>query len=182
MISKIKFIAAKIAFAYRYLKAKAIAYWDKHPIGISIGLLVFVFFIALFWRNIFISIDSGQEGIRWSRFNGTQLDEIYGEGLHIIFPWDKIYIYNTRLQNQIDTMEILTAEGLTIKVEFAYRYYLVKDSIPTIHKNLGVLYAESFVKPEVEAASMAIIGNFSPEQLYKMSTLIIQSTIKYYYG
>jgi regulator of protease activity HflC (stomatin/prohibitin superfamily) len=180
VIPKIKFIAAKIALFYRYIKEKAINYWDKHPVGISIGLLIFVFFIALFWRNIFISIDSGQEGIRWSRFNGTELDEIYSEGLHVIWPWDKIYIYNTRLQNQIDTMQILTAEGLTIKVEFSYRYYLVKDSIPTIHKNLGVKYEESYVKPEVEAASMAIIGNFSPEQLYKMSTLIIQSTIKYY--
>lgn len=180
MIPKIKIIAAKIALFYRYIKTKAINYWDKHPIGISITLLVFIFFIALFWRNIFISIDSGQEGIRWSRFNGTELDEVYGEGLHIIMPWDKIYIYNTRLQNQVDTMQILTAEGLTINVEFSYRYYLEKDSIPTIHKNLGIYYAETFVKPEVEAASMAIIGNFSPEQLYKMSTLIIQSTIKFY--
>jgi len=91
-----------------------------------------------------------------------------------------MYFYTTRLQSQIDTMQILTAEGLTVRVEFSYRYYLVKDSIPTIHKNLGVTYAESFVKPEVEAASLAIIGNFAPEQLYKMSTLIIQSTIKYY--
>jgi regulator of protease activity HflC (stomatin/prohibitin superfamily) len=180
VIQKIKLIAAKIAFAYRFLKEKAIAFWDRHPIGISISLLIFIFFIALFWRNIFISIDSGQQGIRWSRFNGTELGEIYGEGLHIIWPWDKIYIYNTRLQNQIDTMQILTAEGLTIDVEFSYRYYLEKDSIPTIHKNLGINYSESFVRPEVEAASMAIIGNFTPEQLYKMSTLIIQSTIKYY--
>lgn len=180
MIQKIKMIAAKIAFFYRILKEKAISYWDKHTIGISIGLLLFIFFVALFWKNIFISIDSGQQGIRWSRFNGTELGEIYDEGLHIIWPWDKMYIYNTRLQNQVDTMQILTAEGLTVNVEFSYRYYLEKDSIPTIHKNLGVNYSESYVKPEVEAASMAIIGNFSPEQLYKMSTLIIQSTIKYY--
>lgn len=180
MIQKIKIISAKIAFIYRFLKEKAISYWDRHTIGISIGLLIFVFFVALFWKNIFISIDSGEQGIRWSRFNGTEISEIYGEGLHIIWPWDKMYIYNTRLQNQTDTMQILTAEGLTIRVEFSYRYYLVKDSIPTIHRTLGVTYATSYIKPEVEAASMAIIGNFAPEQLYKMSTLIIQSTIKYY--
>lgn len=180
MIQKIRIIFAKITFVYHYLKAKVINYWNKHPLGISLGLLIFTFFIALFWKNIFISIDSGQQGIRWSRFNGTEISEIYDEGLHIIFPWDKMYIYNTRLQNQVDTMQILTAEGLTVNVEFSYRYYLEKDSIPAIHKSLGVNYADSFVKPEVEAASMAIIGNFSPEQLYKMSTLIIQSTIKYY--
>lgn len=180
MIQKIKIISAKIASIYRFLKMKAIGYWDRHTIGVSIGLLIFVLVIALFWNNIFISIDSGEQGIRWSRFHGTELSEIYDEGLHIIWPWDRMYIYVTRLQNQTDTLQILTSEGLTVKVEFSFRYYLMKDSIPTIHKNLGVTYASSYVKPEVEAASMAIIGNFAPEQLYKMSTLIIQSTIKYY--
>jgi len=180
VIPKIKLVAAKIAFIYKYLKEKVIDYWDRHTIGVSLSLLIFLFFIALFWKNIFISIDSGEQGIRWSRFNGTEISEIYGEGLHIISPWDRMYIYNTRLQNQTDTLNILTSEGLTVKVEFSYRFYLLRDSIPTIHKNLGVTYAASFVKPEVEAASIAIIGNFSPEQLYKMSTLIIQSTIKYY--
>lgn len=180
MIPKIKIVAAKIAFIYQYLKEKVIDYWDRHTIGVSLTLLIFSFFIALFWKDIFISIDSGEQGIRWSRFNGTEISEIYGEGLHMIFPWDRMYIYNTRLQNKNDTLNILTSEGLTVKVEFSYRFYLLRDSIPTIHKNLGVTYAASFVKPEVEAASIAIIGNFSPEQLYKMSTLIIQSTIKYY--
>ena len=79
-------------------------------------------------------------------------------------------------------MHILTSEGLTVRVEFSYRFYAVKDSIPTIHKRLGVTYPESFVKNEVEAASMAIIGNFTPQQLFRMSSLIIQSTIKYYLG
>ncbi len=180
MIQKIKILWAKIVFIYRFVKEQSIEYWNTHTIGVSIGLLVFVFFIALFWKNIFISVGSGQQGIRWSRINGTEVNEIFGEGLHIIWPWDKMYIYSTRLQTQTDTMQILTSEGLTVKVEFSYRFYLIKDSIPTIHKNLGIEYASNFVKPEVEAASMAIIGNFAPEQLYKMSSLVIQSTIKYY--
>ncbi|HEX2867287.1 MAG TPA: prohibitin family protein [Ignavibacteriales bacterium] len=180
MIQRIKKISANIVLIYRFLKEKAFDFWNKHTMGIVIGLLVYTFFIALFWRNIFISIDSGEQGIRWSRVNGTEVGEIYGEGLHVIWPWDRMYIYVTRVQSHVDTLQILTAEGLTVKVEFSYRYYPVRDSIPTIHKNLGVNYSTSFVKPEVEAASMAIIGNFAPEQLYKMSTLVIQSTIKYY--
>lgn len=180
MKRKIKKIYNKTVFIYRFLKVRAIEYWNKHTIGISIGLLVFIFFIAFYWNNIFISIDSGEQGIRWSRLNGTELNEIYGEGLHMIWPWDKMYIYTTRLQSQSDTLQILTSEGLTVKVEFSFRFFLLRDSIPTIHKTLGTTYATSFVKSEIEAASMAIIGNFSPEQLYKMSTLVIQSSIKYY--
>lgn len=162
------------------MKDRFLCFWEKHTLGISLGILIFVFFIAMFWTRIFISIDSGQQGIRWSRFSGTELDEIYGEGLHVIWPWDRMYIYQTRLQSKTDTLQILTSEGLNVNVEFSYRYYLMRDSIPTIHKNLGVTYGNSYVKPEVEAASIAIIGNYAPEQLYKMSSLVIQSTIKYY--
>ena len=180
MISKIKKIFRETGKLYRIVKRSIIDYWELHTLGISMTLLLFFFFVALFWKNIFISIDSGEQGIRWSRVSGTQLDEVYSEGLKIIWPWDKMYIYNTRIQTKTDTMQILTAEGLSIKVEFIYRFYAVTDSIPEIHKRLGVNYAETFVKPEVEAASMSIIGNYTPEQLYKISTLVIQSTIKYY--
>jgi len=65
-------------------------------------------------------------------------------------------------------------------VEFYFRFFAVPDSIPVIHKTLGVKYADTYVTPEVEAASMSIIGNYTPDQLYKISTLVIQSTIKYY--
>lgn len=180
MISRIIKLYEETRKQYRLAKRAIVNYWDKHTLGITMTLLIFVLFLALFWKNIFISLDSGEQGIRWSRFNGTQLDEYYGEGLKIIWPWDKMYIYNTRIQTRSDTMQILTSEGLSINVEFIYRFYAIPDSIPMIHKSLGVNYAQTFVAPEVESASMSIIGNYTPEQLYKISSLVIQSTIKYY--
>ncbi len=177
---KIKALFKEIHNQYRLFIKGISDYWDKHTVGISLTLLIFVLLVAIFWKNIFISIDSGEQGIRWSRIKGTQLDEYYGEGMKVIWPWDKMYIYNTRIQTKSDTMQILTAEGLSINVEFIYRFYAIPDSIPSIHKTLGVKYAETFVAPEVESASMSIIGNYTPEQLYKISSLVIQSTIKYY--
>jgi regulator of protease activity HflC (stomatin/prohibitin superfamily) len=165
---------------FKKLKQAIAEFWDKHTMGITMTLLIFLFFIGLFWNRIFISIDSGSQGIRWSRISGTRLDEIYREGLHIIWPWDRMYIYTTRIQTRGDTMQILTSEGLSMHVEFIYRFYAVRDSIPVIHKNLGVYYAQTYVAPEVKAASMSIIGNYSPEELYKVSSQVIQSTIKYY--
>jgi regulator of protease activity HflC (stomatin/prohibitin superfamily) len=180
MISKMKIFFKKIGHLYQVIKQDIVGYWEKHTLGITMTFLVFVFFLAVFWKSIFISIDSGEQGIRWSGLSGTQLDEFYGEGLQVIWPWDKMYIYNTRIQTKSDTMQILSTEGLSIEVEFYYRFYALVDSIPVIHKILGPNYAMTYVSPEVQAASMSIIGNYTPEQLYKISTLIIQSTIKYY--
>lgn len=166
--------------ALQTLKKKITTLWEKNTIGITVSLLILAFLIAFFWNNIVISIYPGQQGVRWSRFFGTQLNEIHKEGLHVIWPWDLMYIYNTRVQTMNKTLRILTTEGLTITVEYAFRFYPIKDGIPTIHKKLGENYAQTFVDPEVKAASMSVIGNYPPEQLYKISTLVIQASIKYY--
>jgi regulator of protease activity HflC (stomatin/prohibitin superfamily) len=180
MSFKIKELFRETGRELRDLKKVIIRFLDKHTMGVTMTLLILIFFIGLFWNRIFISIDSGAQGIRWSRINGTRLDEQYGEGLHIIWPWDRMYIYSTRIQTRGDTMQILTSQGLSINVEFIYRFYAIRDSIPVIHKHLGVYYAQTFVAPKVQAASMSIIGNYTPEELYKVSTQVIQSTIKYY--
>lgn len=165
---------------FQTIKKKIVTWWDKNTISITISLLIFVFFIAFFWNNIVVVIHSGQQGVHWSRFNGTQLNKIHGEGMHIIWPWDIVYKYNTRVQTLENTLEILTTEGLTISVDYTFRFHAVKDGIPMIHKTLGENYAETFVAPEVKAASMSVVGNYSPEQLYRISTLVIQASIKYY--
>ena len=162
------------------MKKKWLDYWDRHIISITLILLIAVFFVALFWNRIVISVDSGQVGVLWSRFSGTQIEKVYGEGLHIIWPWDVMHLYTTRVQALNNTLEILTSQGLTIGVDYAFRFYAVKNAIPVIHQTLGDNYAQAFVAPEVEAASMSVIGNYTPDQLYKMSTLVIQASIKYY--
>ena len=85
MISKMKIFFKKIFLLIILIKHKIVRYWEKHTLGITLTLLILLFFVALFWKSMFISLDSGQQGIRWSRFDGTRLDEYYGEGLTVIF-------------------------------------------------------------------------------------------------
>lgn len=164
----------------KYIKTKIAEFWNKYLFSITLSLLIICFVIAVLWNRIFISIDPGYQGIRWSRFEGTQVDEIYNEGLHIIWPWDRMYLYTTRVQTNNNSLDILTNEGLTIKVEYTYRFHVFPDSIPVVHQELGHQYAATFVEPEIQAASMAVIGNYTPDQLYQISTLVVQSTIKHY--
>lgn len=175
-----KRIFVKLWDGLRWVIKKIGHFFDYHKVSLTLTLLVFLFFLALFWKSIFISLKTGQQGIRWSRFSGTKVNEYYGEGLHVIWPFDIMYIYNTRIQSSNDSLQILTSEGLTIGIDYTYRFYAYPDSIPVIHQRLGVDYANTIVMPEVKAASMSIIGNYTPEELYKISTLVIQSSIKFY--
>lgn len=166
--------------AFKTLKNRFMTYMDRHTLTITLTLLVFVFFVALFWHQIVISVGSGQAGVKWSRFSGTQLDRVYDEGLHILWPWDVMNLYSTRVQVLNNRLEILTSQGLTVGVDYTVRFYVIKNKVPVIHKTLGSDYPQTFVAPEVEAASMSVIGNYTPGQLYKIATLVIQSSIKYY--
>lgn len=165
---------------FRKFKRWLERFWEKNTVSISITALSLLLLVIFFWNNIVISIEPGYKGVLWRRLTGTELNEVYGEGVHVILPIDKMFIYDTRIQNHSDSMKILTAEGLLVNIEYSCRYHPLRDSVATLHQKIGHEYADKLVKPEVQAAAISIIGNYTPQKLYQMSTLFIQSTIKHF--
>jgi len=153
-------------------------YYVKHKVSIIVITLIFSFILVFFWNNIVISIDSGCVGVKWNRFTGTVMYRTYGEGLHIIPPWDKMYIYSLRIQNVNDSMNILTQNGLTINLQFSYRYYLTQDSVPSLHIKLGPNYEDKYVRALARSSAISVIGNYPPEKIYTISTVLVQTIIK----
>lgn len=153
--------------------------YKRHKFKIIVNGLILLILCIYFWQDIFISIPSGHSGVLWHRFTGTVTDETYGEGMVIILPIDKMFLYDLRIQNLDDSMSILTSEGLYIDLKYSFRFKILSDSVSIIHKTIGPEYEEKIIKPEVQGAALSIIGNYPPEKLYKMSTLFIQSTIKH---
>lgn len=153
--------------------------YSRHKFKIIINSLILLILTVYFWNNIFISIPSGHSGVLWHRFSGTVTDKVYNEGLAVILPIDKMYIYDLRINNLDDTLSILTSEGLYINLRYSFRYRPFADSVSLLHKDIGPDYESKIIRPEVQGAALSILGNYSPEKLYKMSTLFIQSTIKH---
>ena len=143
------------------------AFWERYHIRIIIGILFILFLVAYFWNNIVYTIDSGHAGVRWSRFfGGTVLDKVYHEGTQIILPWDKMYIYDIRLQEMHDLLTVLSKNGLSIDVDWSGRFYLNESRLPYLHKYIGSDYLEKVVKPEYISALRTVIGNYSDEEIY----------------
>jgi regulator of protease activity HflC (stomatin/prohibitin superfamily) len=133
----------------------------------TIVLLVLLFFVVLASRRIIHNIGPGERGVRWSRFGGgTVLDRVYGEGIRLIFPWDRMYIYNIRVQEVHDSIIVLSSNGLTISVTYSCRYHPYPGTLPLLHQQYGPTYADVLVRPEVVSALRAVIGNYRPEDIY----------------
>jgi regulator of protease activity HflC (stomatin/prohibitin superfamily) len=144
-------------------------------LSILIALLVFLFFA----ERVVIFVNAGESAVLFKRFRGgTQLDRIYGEGLHVILPWDIMTVYNVRIQHEYKQFEVLSVNGLKIKVDASLRYRPILENLPDLHKNVGPDYAARIVFPEVEAVVRQIFGQYLPEDIYSSQKFIIQNTVQ----
>ena len=154
------------------------AWFDRHFIGATATLLFVVFFILFFFKSIFITIPAGHGAALWLRFfGGTVLDFYYGEGTKIIFPWDVIYIYDLRLQQRTKSFEVLTREGLQVKVDGTLVFRVNPLATGLITKYAGSDYAETLVMPSVGAAVRLEAGKFKLEELYSEKRSKIERSV-----
>jgi regulator of protease activity HflC (stomatin/prohibitin superfamily) len=132
-------------------------------------LLVFLlgFFTVFFFDRIVVSIHPGELGVLWRWLGGgTQIDTVYREGVHLILPVNRMYVYNVRKQQFTDTIDALTVDGLTVTVRYSVRYYLDKDTIPLLHQRVGPDFVNVVVKPEIRSVIRIVFGQYKPEEIY----------------
>jgi regulator of protease activity HflC (stomatin/prohibitin superfamily) len=137
-------------------------------------LLVAIYFAP----QIFITVQSGEVGVRYLRFGGgTQTDRVLGEGMKIVLPWDKLFIYNVRVQERKHAMDVLTNEGLTVKLDLSIRYHPEIELVGLLHQQVGPEYADKIVIPEVESALRTAMGGISMRQVYGSERTLLQSIL-----
>ncbi len=150
-------------------------WWDdKRPVIIVIIFIV-LFLIAYIWDRTVITIYPGERGVLFQRIGGTKMDYVYKEGLNIIWPIDKMYIYETRVQKVDTEFKVLSENGLTIFVDMTIRFQPQISELPRLHREVGPDYVERVVIPEVKAVIRRIFGNYTPEQIYASQAGILQN-------
>lgn len=138
----------------------------QKPYWILSGFLV-VFAAVFFHDTYLVSIHSGQLGILWRRLGGgTVIDTVYGEGIHLIMPFNKMYVYNVRTQQFRDTIDALTVDGLNVRVRYSVRYFLPQETLPLLHRRVGPNYVDVVVRPEMRSVVRTVFGQYKPEEIY----------------
>ncbi|MDD2467637.1 MAG: prohibitin family protein [Desulfobulbus sp.] len=125
-----------------------------------------------------ITILPGEKGVFYSRFlGGTDLQTVYGEGLHLIFPWDKMYIYNTRIQQLTLPLTLLSKDGLQIELDISIRYQVMIDLLPQLQVLVGTQYLDTIIIPSVTSAVRQTLGEYRPDELYASACQELQDQI-----
>lgn len=158
---------------------------SKNRIGqgklITSGVIIFIALIGIlvFSNATFLTIESGERGVLFKRFSGgLDKENIYNPGFHIIAPWNTMYVYEVREQQLEEEMEVLSSNGLNIKVDITVRVHPMYDKIGELHETFGREYLTSLCRPEVRSSVRTILGQFTPEELYSTRRDEVQSLIQ----
>jgi len=158
----------------------AVVDWaEHHALSIGIVLLLSLVVLAALSPRMLITIDAGHEGVLFRRFHGgTDIERPYDEGFHIIAPWDSMYIYDARYQNQSSIFDAHTKDGLNLKVDVAFRFRIEKRNVQQLHKFVGPDYVEKLILPVLGARVREEVALYTPEEVYSTDRDKIQEDIR----
>jgi len=161
-----------------YLITKQKHKMEKLPkIGIPIIFTLIVLIILI--SKSAITIGSGEAGVLYRTFdNGVVTDELpLNEGFHLVAPWNKVFIYEVRQQEVFEKMDVLSSNGLDIKLDASAWFQPDYENLGKLHQEKGEMYKERILLPAIRSAARSVVGRYTPEQLYSSKRDSIQIEI-----
>jgi regulator of protease activity HflC (stomatin/prohibitin superfamily) len=155
------------------------SFYQRHRLAINLSGLLLLFLIVAMWQFITVVIPAGHIGVKWYRFfGGTDTETVYTEGTHFLWPWDKIEVYDARLQQINRDFEVLSRDGLSITVNIAFRFQINPARVGELHKYVGRDYVDVLLVPEVGAFARAVFSQNSTEDIYTVRRAALDGEIR----
>jgi regulator of protease activity HflC (stomatin/prohibitin superfamily) len=136
--------------------------------------------VALY-PHVAVTVPSGHVGVLWKRFaGGTVLDprRLRDEGLHLIWPWDRLFLYDLRLQSFSESYNAISSDGVSLSASVIVRFRLQRDAVPVLHQAIGPNYERVLVQPGIGSLTREVIAQYTAEQVYSTARQEIQEKIR----
>jgi regulator of protease activity HflC (stomatin/prohibitin superfamily) len=141
------------------------------------GVAGLIFIIALS-SSIFLTIKPGEAGVLFHKFGeGLNKEVIYGQGFHVIAPWNTMFVYNVKEQTTEEAMDVLDKSGLSISVDVSVRYNPFPNKIGHVHEQFGTNYVNVLVIPEIRSAVRQVMGRYTAEEIYSTKRSEVETNI-----
>ena len=145
---------------------------------VLVFVLLGVISLFIFGSSMFVTIQPGEKGVKFKRFSGgLDKETIYDQGFRIIAPWDEMIIYDVKETETFEKMQVLSSDGLPIKIDLSIIHHPVHDRIGHLHDNIGKEYLNKIIQPALRSVTREVIGNYLPEELYNSKREEIQIEI-----
>lgn len=150
---------------------------DKLP-KVGLPILVAIVLLVILIAKSAVTIGPGEGGVIFERFgDGINTETTYGEGFHIVAPWNDMIIRKVRQQSVSDKMNVLSVNGLEVKVNGTIWYEPEFSNLGKLIKTKGQEYEVELLDPAINAAARSVVGRYTPEQLYSSKRDVIEQEI-----
>lgn len=123
--------------------------------------------IIVLWPYVVKVVPAGNAGVLYRPlFGGVDLNSVYKEGVHFVFPWDTFTQYNARIQTKTVEVDVLTKDLLKTKVTVAFQYEINAMTLPLLHKYVGQNYLETIVEPFIISSAREKIAQFDSSMAF----------------
>jgi len=150
---------------------------EKLPkIGIPVVVTVVALIILL--AKSAVTIGPGEGGVIFERFgDGINTEKTYGEGFHIVAPWNDMLIFKVRQQSISDKMNVLSVDGLQVSVNGTIWFEPEYSNLGKLIKTKGADFIVELLDPAINSAARSVVGRYTPEQLYSSKRDVIEQEI-----
>lgn len=151
---------------------------DKLPKIALPAIFIIILLIILITKSA-VTIGSGKAGVLYETFGGGVVTDepAMGEGFHIVAPWNKVFIYEVRQQEVFEKMNVLSSNGLDIKLDASAWFEPKREFLGKLHQEKGEEYIQRVLLPTIRSAARSVVGRYTPEQLYSSKRDAIQAEI-----
>jgi len=147
------------------------------PKGGVFMIFIIIAVIILFSKST-VTIGPGEGGVVFERFgDGINTEKTYGEGFQIVAPWNEMIVRKVRQQSVSDEMNVLSVNGLEVKVNGTIWYEPEFSNLGLLIKTKGEDYERELLDPAINAAARSVVGRYTPEQLYSSKRDVIEQEI-----
>ncbi|MCB0802995.1 MAG: prohibitin family protein [Flavobacteriales bacterium] len=142
-------------------------------IGVAIVILL------IFFSKTFVILQPTERAVIFKKYtSGLDVDDVKGEGLNIVAPWNDVIIFQIQEQQVEETMDVLSKDGLSISLDVSLRFRPEPEQIGYLYRKFRTGYIESLIRPELRSAVRQIIGQYTPEELYATKRQEIETKIE----
>jgi prohibitin 2 len=162
-------------------RAKWRRFAERHLSSVVIYLMVATLAAVALYPHVAVTVPSGHVGVLWKRFaGGTVLDprRLRDEGLHLIWPWDRLFLYDLRLQSFTESYNAISSDGVSLTASVIVRFRLQRDAVPVLHQAIGPNYKAVLVQPGIGSLTREVIAQYTAEQVYSTARQEIQEKIR----
>lgn len=111
----------------------------------------------------FTSVPTGHTGVvtTFGRVEDYTLDA----GIHGKLPWQEVVLLDNRVQKARVELNCFSSDIQEVKVIYTVNYQISKENAMTIYSNIGTLYYDTVITPNVSEAVKVVTARYTAENL-----------------